>query len=99
LYRNLDTPKNGVIDPTEYLINGHENSIFGFELVGLRHINQLTEFQAREICPYQVGEDHFNAAVNRIFSAPVMICILRRLNAIPLLNQLWCLKILSQDFD
>ena len=80
----------GVLDTIQsddYLINGYENSIFGFELVGLRHINQLTEFQARELCPYQIGDDQFNTSVNDIFSSPVMICILRRLNAITLLNQ------------
>ena len=31
----------------EFAITGAETSISGFELIGIRMINQLTEFQAR----------------------------------------------------
>ena len=60
----------------DYVISGNESNILGFELVALRHIQQLTEFQARQICSYQVGDQKFIPGVNRLFSGPVIVAVL-----------------------
>ena len=71
-------------DDTIYLPHSSAN---GFELVGIRLLESLSQFQAREISPHSCGSNDFNQSVHALTGQPAACLILRRLAAVAILSE------------
>ncbi|XP_045888791.1 dynein axonemal assembly factor 8 isoform X1 [Micropterus dolomieu] len=60
----------------------------GFELLGLKYLPALTQFQAQELSPYEVGEQQCHDSLDQLMSSPALVCSLRCLNALASLRKL-----------
>ncbi|XP_074552965.1 dynein axonemal assembly factor 8 isoform X2 [Halichoeres trimaculatus] len=59
-----------------------------FQLLGLKFLPALTLPQARELTPYEVGEQLRNDSVNNLMSSQVLVCALSRVEAVASLRKL-----------
>ncbi|KAM9555140.1 dynein axonemal assembly factor 8 isoform 2-T2 [Guaruba guarouba] len=53
----------------------------GFELLGLKWLSHLTQRQAKEVTPFEVGDTSWQSSLHTLMSNPVLVCALRRINA------------------
>ncbi|XP_030906217.2 uncharacterized protein [Melopsittacus undulatus] len=53
----------------------------GFELLGLKWLSHLTQCQAKEVTPFEVGDTYWQSSLGTLMSNPVLVCALRRINA------------------
>ncbi|XP_029013733.1 dynein axonemal assembly factor 8 isoform X3 [Betta splendens] len=60
----------------------------GTELLGLKWLPGLTQLQAQELSPYEVGEQLFHSSVETLMSSPSLLCALKRRNAFASLKTL-----------
>ncbi|KAM9346620.1 dynein axonemal assembly factor 8 [Symphorus nematophorus] len=60
----------------------------GFELLGLKYLPALTQFQAQELSPYEVGEQFYHSSLDSLMSSPALMCALRQVNAFASLRKL-----------
>lgn len=58
------------------------------ELLGLKFVPTLTQLQAQELSPYEVGEQLWRHSLNVLTSAPALVCALRGADAFVLLKKL-----------
>ncbi|KAK2833238.1 hypothetical protein Q5P01_017127 [Channa striata] len=61
------------------LTEGSEGSAerTGFKVLGLKWLPVLTQLQAQELSPYEVGEQHFHNSLDSLMSRPALVCALR----------------------
>ncbi|KAM6249800.1 dynein axonemal assembly factor 8 [Porphyrio hochstetteri] len=71
-----------------------EGPDLGFELLGLKWLPHLTQRQAKEITPFEVGETSWQRSLDTLMSNPVLVCVLRHINAFKVLAD--ALKRLTQ---
>ncbi|XP_026203624.1 uncharacterized protein LOC113153922 isoform X2 [Anabas testudineus] len=64
-----------------------------FKLLGLKWLPVLTQLQAQELSPYEVGEQLFHSSLAVLTSSPVLLCALRRRDAFASLR-----KFLPHDY-
>ncbi|XP_010223713.1 PREDICTED: uncharacterized protein LOC104577895 [Tinamus guttatus] len=69
----------------QILLPGGKGLDSGFELLGLKWLPHLTRSQAREITPFEVGDVSWQRSIDTLMSNPVLVCALRRINAIKVL--------------
>lgn len=60
----------------------------GFELLGLKHLPALTQLQAQELSPYEVGEQRYRDSLDILMSSPAIVCALKQLDAFASLRKL-----------
>ncbi|KAK7940514.1 hypothetical protein WMY93_003840 [Mugilogobius chulae] len=60
----------------------------GFELLGLKWLPGLSRLQALEVSPYEVGERFSHSALVTLMSAPALVFVLKRSNALSVLRTL-----------
>lgn len=65
----------------------------GFQLLGLKWLPALTRLQARELNPYEVGQQLFQDSVGHLMPRPALVCALKRADALASLR-----KLLPQDY-
>uniref|UniRef100_A0AAQ4QKN6 Dynein axonemal assembly factor 8 n=1 Tax=Gasterosteus aculeatus aculeatus TaxID=481459 RepID=A0AAQ4QKN6_GASAC len=65
----------------------------GFQLLGLKWLPALTLLQARELNPYEVGQQLFQDSVGHLMPRPALVCALKRADALASLR-----KLLPQDY-
>ncbi|XP_039248438.2 dynein axonemal assembly factor 8-like [Styela clava] len=58
----------------------------GFELIALKWLPSLNGMQANELTPYEVGTPAWHESIPILQSSPVMLCVLRRVNAFEVLE-------------
>ncbi|XP_033096737.1 uncharacterized protein LOC117101002 isoform X3 [Anneissia japonica] len=68
------------------LIGGYLDKMLGFsttgvELLGFKWLPLLTSAQAKEITPFEVGDRHWHSSLKFLTANPVVICIMRGINA------------------
>ncbi|KAM6914113.1 dynein axonemal assembly factor 8 isoform 2-T2 [Lycodopsis pacificus] len=64
----------------------------GFKLLGLKWLPALTRLQARELNPYEVGQQLCQDSVDSLMPSPALVCALKRVDAVASLR-----KLLPQD--
>lgn len=52
-----------------------------FKLLGLKWLPVLTQLQAQELSPYEVGEQLFHSSLANLMSSPALLCALRQRDA------------------
>ncbi|XP_041856311.1 dynein axonemal-associated protein 1 isoform X3 [Melanotaenia boesemani] len=57
-------------------LKGHEQRA-KFELLGLKWLPLLTQLQAQELSPFEVGERFFYGSVDKLMSSSALVCVLR----------------------
>ncbi|XP_076027041.1 dynein axonemal assembly factor 8 isoform X2 [Genypterus blacodes] len=60
----------------------------GFELLSLKWLPALTQVQAQELSPYEVGEPLWRGSLHTLMSHPVLACQLRKVDAFASVRQL-----------
>lgn len=60
----------------------------GFKLLGLKWLPVLTQLQAQELSPYEVGEPLFHSSLDILMSSPALVCALKRKDASACLRKL-----------
>ena len=63
------------------------SSANGFELIGIRLLDALSQFQAREICPYEIGDENYKSKTLSLYGEPACCLVLRRLAAVSILTE------------
>ncbi|XP_067332532.1 dynein axonemal assembly factor 8 isoform X2 [Channa argus] len=61
----------------QMLTEGPEGDGARFKLLGLKWLPVLTQLQAQELSPYEVGEQHFHNSLDNLMSFPALVCALR----------------------
>lgn len=60
----------------------------GLELLGLKHLPALTQLQAQELSPYEVGEQRYRHSLDILMSSPALVCALKQQDAFASLGKL-----------
>ncbi|KAM4632486.1 dynein axonemal assembly factor 8-like [Discoglossus pictus] len=60
----------------------------GFEILGLKWLPFLSRLQAKEITPYEVGDQPWQGSLEQLTSSPALLCALRRAHAFTALAQI-----------
>ncbi|XP_067089795.1 dynein axonemal assembly factor 8 [Osmerus mordax] len=60
----------------------------GFELLALKWLPTLSRQQAREVSPFEVGDQLWQSSLAGLASSPALVCVLRRVNAYATLRRL-----------
>lgn len=68
-------------------IRGDERQA-GLRLLSLKWLPALTRLQARELSPYEVGEQLCYTSVETLSSSPALVCALRGFDAVSSLRKL-----------
>ncbi|XP_037834509.1 uncharacterized protein LOC108243695 isoform X2 [Kryptolebias marmoratus] len=64
----------------------------GFELLGLKWLPRLTQLQAQELSPYEVGEQHYRRSVINLMSSSALVCALNGIDAFSTMKKLFLLS-------
>ncbi len=59
----------------------------GFELIAVRQIYAVNEFQAREIVNLDPTDKNYDERVNDLYDNPIMVLVLRRIQAIKFVEE------------
>ena len=76
-----------LIDVGDFAFEASNTAANGFELIGIKYQKNLTQLQARGICPFELGDSRFLPRMISYYDQPCCCVILRRFNAVNILQE------------